>query len=241
MEIRGFRRIPPHLSNCRSNPVTGASLLIESCAFGRVQASSGSIAVIAAGTGLGEGALVWDGKHYRAIASEGGHTDFSPRSEKEALLLQFLSKKFGHVSWERVLSGPGLSSLYEFLSQRSGSPPPQWLTDALAAGDPAAAVSQAGMSGKDATCVEALDLFVSLYGSEAANLTLKFLGTGGVFVGGGIAPKILAKLQSGLFVKGFQAKGRFENLLREIPVSVILNDKIALVGAAHVAQVLAIQ
>ena len=97
------------------------------------------------------------------------------------------------------------------------------------------------MSGKDATCVEALDLFVSLYGSEAANLTLKFLGTGGVFVGGGIAPKILAKLQSGLFVKGFQAKGRFENLLREIPVSVILNDKIALVGAAHVAQVLAIQ
>ncbi len=198
----------------------------------------GSIAVIAAGTGLGEGALIWDGNHYRAIASEGGHADFSPRNDLEASLLHFLAGKFGHVSWERVLSGPGLFSIYEFFSQRSPSPSPSWLTDAIAAGDPAAVVSKAALEGKDATCVEALDLFVSLYGSESGNLALKMLATGGVFVGGGIAPKILPKIKTGLFVRNFYAKGRLDAMLQEMPVHVVLNDRIALFGAAHVARTL---
>lgn len=200
---------------------------------------NGAIAVIAAGTGLGEGALVWDGKHYRAVASEGGHADFSPRNELESSLLLFLAKKFGHVSWERILSGPGIVSLYEFFVEQSGSAPPAWITAAFEHEDHAAVVSKAAMEGKDAACVKALDLFVSLYGSEAGNLFLKFLGTGGVFVGGGIAPKILAKLKDGQFVRNFRAKGRFDAMLGEIPISVILNDRIALVGAAHVARVLA--
>ncbi len=201
--------------------------------------AKGSIAVIAAGTGLGEGALIWDGKHYRAIASEGGHADFSPRNELEASLMQFLAGKFGHVSWERILSGPGLFSIYEFLSKRSAASPPAWLTAALASGDPAAVVSKAAMDAKDPTCVEALDLFVSLYGSETGNLALKVLATGGVFIGGGIAPKILAKLKTGSFVHNFNAKGRLEQVLQGMPVFVVLNDRIALFGAAHVARILA--
>lgn len=204
---------------------------------GRPQAN-GAIAVIAAGTGLGEGALIWDGKGYRAVASEGGHADFSPRNELEAALLLFLAKKYGHVSWERILSGPGIISLYEFLAAHDGTAAPRWLTEAFAREDPAAVISKAGIEGKDPTCVKALDLFVSLYGAEAGNLFLKFLGTGGVFIGGGIAPKILAKMKDGLFVQNFRAKGRFDKMLGEIPISVILNDRIALVGAAHVAQVI---
>ena len=200
--------------------------------------ANGSIAVIAAGTGLGESALIWDGKHYRAIASEGGHADFSPRNEQEASLMQFLTRKFGHVSWERILSGPGLFSLYEFLSQRSSGAPPAWLKEAFSSGDPAAVVSKAAMEGKDPACVEALDLFISLYGSETGNLALKVLATGGVYIGGGIAPKILAKLKSGSFVQNFKAKGRLEQLLQAMPVFVVLNDRIALFGAAHVARVL---
>ncbi|MGA9120276.1 MAG: glucokinase [Bacteroidota bacterium] len=199
----------------------------------------GSIAVIAAGTGLGEGALVWDGRQYRAIASEGGHSDFSPRNVLESDLLKFLAEKFGHVSWERILSGPGIFSLYEFFRRRSADPEPTWLRDAIRSGDPAAAVSRAGMEGKDRVCSDALDLFVSLYGAEAGNLALKFLGNGGVFIGGGIAPKILAKMRSGRFMESFSGKGRFNSMLQRISVSVILNDRIALFGAAHVAQLLA--
>ena len=200
---------------------------------------NGAIAVIAAGTGLGEGGMIWDGKNYRAIASEGGHADFSPRNDLECSLMQFLAGKFGHVSWERILSGPGLFSLYEFLSQRSSTAAPAWLKADIASGDPAAAVSKAAMEGKDTTCVEALDLFVSLYGSETGNLALKLLSTGGVFIGGGIAPKILPKLKTPLFLRNFIAKGRLESTLQKMPVSVVLNDKIAMVGAAHVASLLA--
>jgi glucokinase len=198
-----------------------------------------AIAVIAAGTGLGEGALVWDGRQYRAMPSEGGHADFSARNDMEAELLKFLLKRYEHISWERLLSGPGIYTLYEFLRGRSGHPEPMWLKDQIAAGDPTAAVSQAGMEEKDPVCSNVLDLFVSLYGAEAGNVALKFLGTGGVFVGGGIAPKIMARMQSGAFLEAFTAKGRFRDLLSRIPVAVIANDRIALAGAAHFAQMLA--
>lgn len=195
----------------------------------------GTIAVIAAGTGLGEGGLFWDGAQYRAIASEGGHTDFAPRDEVEIGLLRYLLTKYERVSYERVLSGSGLCTLYEFFRSTAQYPEPAWLRDSIASGDPAAAISKAAMDETDIACVQALDLFVSLYGAEAGNLALKLLSTGGVFVAGGIAPKILRRIQRGEFCDSFTRKGRYAALMRRIPISVVLNDKTALFGAAHFA------
>jgi len=192
-----------------------------------------AIAVIAAGTGLGEGALVWDGNHYRALPSEGGHADFAPRNELEMDLLRFLLTKFKRVSYERVLSGPGFVNLYEFFRRRSGDPEPPWLTGQLASHNPSVAISTAGLDRTDPVCVQVLDLFVSLYGAEAGNLALKVLATGGVYIGGGIAPKILPRIQEGGFLEAFTNKGRHSPLLRSMPLHVVLNDKIALYGAAH--------
>lgn len=197
-----------------------------------------AIAVIAAGTGLGEGGLSWDGARYRALPSEGGHTDFAPRTELEVELLRYLLQRYSHVSYERLVSGPGVHHIYQFLRQRSQESEPQWLKDQLASGDPSAVISRAAMEGKDAVCELALDMFVSLYGAEAGNLALKLLATSGVYIGGGIAPKILAKLQEGSFIKAFVAKGRSEELMRSIPVHVILNDQTALLGAAHYAVIM---
>ena len=197
-----------------------------------------AIAVIAAGTGLGEGGLVWDGIRYRAIPSEGGHTDFAPRNALEIELLQFLLTKYERVSYERIVAGPGMVNLYEFFRHRSSAPEPPWLTEQMATTDPAAAVSRAGMESSDQVCVQVLELFVSLYGAEAGNLALKLLATGGVFVGGGIAPKILSKLKQGVFVDSFVRKGRYQSLLESIPIQVVLNDKTALMGAAHYAVVM---
>ncbi|MBM2841758.1 MAG: Glucokinase [Bacteroidetes bacterium] len=195
------------------------------------------IAVIAAGTGLGEGALIWDGRRYRAIPSEGGHTDFGPRNEVEIELLRFLTKKFGRVSYERIVAGPGIVNLYEFFRSRANSPEPPWLRERIAAGDPSAAISQAGMDGADPVCVEVLTTFASLYGAEAGNLALKILATGGVYVGGGIAPKILPIIKQH-FIEAFTTKGRYSNLMKQMPVYIVLNDKTALVGAAHYALVM---
>jgi len=195
----------------------------------------GTIAVIAAGTGLGEGGLFWDGARYRAIPSEGGHTDFGPRNELEIDLLRFLLQRHDRVSYERVVSGPGMRTLYEFFRSRADYAEPHWLRERLDVGDPSAVVSEVGLEGKDAVCEQALDLFVSLYGAEAGNLALKLLSTGGVFVGGGIAPKILPGIQDGKFLDSFKRKGRYSTLLSGIPVHLILNDKAALLGAAHVA------
>jgi len=195
-----------------------------------------AIAVIAAGTGLGEGALIWDGKRYRAMPSEGGHTDFAPRNELEMDLLRFLLTKHKRVSYERILSGPGISALYEFFRSRTKDPEPDWLAEQIRADpSPAAAISRAGLEGTDPVCVQVLDLFVSLYGAEAGNVALKFLATGGVYIGGGIAPKNLPKIQEGGFLEAFTFKGRHSPLLKSMPLYVVLNDKIALYGAAHYA------
>jgi glucokinase len=194
-----------------------------------------TIAVIAAGTGLGEGGLVWDGKRYVAIASEGGHTDFAPRTDLEIDLLRFLLTRHEHVSYERLISGPGILNLYEFFRSKADYPEPDWLRQERSSGDPSAAVSQAAVDERDKVCALALELFVSLYGAEAGNLALKLLATGGVYIGGGIAPKILARISDGSFMQAFTAKGRHGGLLKKIPVRVILNDKTALFGAAHYA------
>ncbi len=203
-----------------------------------VVAEKGTIAVIAAGTGLGEGGLHWDGKRYRTIASEGGHTDFGPRDEIEIDLLRFLKPKYGRVSYERVVAGPAITDVYDFLRKRSGEPEPEWLKLALTSGDPSAVISKAGLEGKDAVSEQTLDLFVSLYGAEAGNLALKILATGGVFVGGGIAPKILPKIQNGSFFSSFKNKGRYEGLMKNIPIWIVLNDQTALLGAAHYAELI---
>ncbi len=195
----------------------------------------GTVAVIAAGTGLGEAALIWDGSRYRAMASEGGHADFAPRNELEIELLCYLSKQFGHVSYERILSGPGKAALYDFLKSTGRGEEPAWLAKALAVDDPSPIVSAMGLNGRSKLCADALRLFVSIYGAEAGNLALKSLARGGVYVGGGIAPTILPKIKDGTFLQAFIDKGRFRRLLSEIPVRVILEEKAALFGAAHYA------
>ena len=196
---------------------------------------AGTIAVIAAGTGLGEAALVWGGRHYRAVASEGGHADFAPRNALEVELLRYLSKRFDHVSYERILSGPGKVNLYRFLKDTGRGREPAWLAARLAVKDPSPVISEMALNGRSRLCTSALDLFVSIYGAEAGNLALKFLARGGVYVGGGIAPTILPKLRDGTFLRAFTDKGRLAPLLSRLPVRVILEEKTALYGAASYA------
>jgi glucokinase len=195
----------------------------------------GNRALIAAGTGLGEAGLLWDGVAHRPFASEGGHASFAPNDSLGDELLVFLRREHGHVSWERVLSGMGMKNLYRFFRQRSGQAEPEWLAAQLAQGDLGTVVTQAALAGKDPVCGEALDCFTRNYGSEAGNLALKMLALGGVYIGGGIAPRILPKMQSALFLDPFYKKGRLGPLLQSIPVYVILNDKTALQGAAWFA------
>jgi glucokinase len=192
----------------------------------------GNQAVIAAGTGLGEAGLYWDGERHRVFASEGGHADFAPRTELQVELWRHLAASLRHVSYERVCSGMGIVNIYGFLTTRRAEAEPDWLRNELATGDPAAAISVAALEERDDTCVQTLDLFAEIYGAEAGNLALKLMATGGVFVGGGIAPKILPKLLDGTFAREFIGKGRFTRLLEQVPVRVILNERTALLGAA---------
>jgi glucokinase len=197
--------------------------------------AAGNAAVISVGTGLGEAGLVWNGKAHQPFACEGGHADFAPRDELEAKLLLWLRAKYGHVSYERVLSGPGLLGIYEFLRDTGKGEEPVELREELRRGDGPAAISAAGLEGRHELCIRALDLFVSFYGAEAGNLALKTMATGGVFVGGGIAPRILQKLKGPAFMDAFSGKGRMKPLLEAMPVKVIMKDTAALLGAARFA------
>lgn len=199
-----------------------------------------NLGVIAAGTGLGEALLVWDGERHIPMASEGGHSSFAPRNDLEISLLRFLQKKHGgHVSWERVVCGPALGSLYEFMRDEAaaGRAPAEsaFVRDRMQREDVGATVGIEAIKGTDALCVATARLFCSLYGAEAGNLALKGLCTGGVFVGGGIAPKILPLLKEPEFMAAFVDKGRFRDLLAGVPVVVAVNDKAPLIGAAHFA------
>jgi len=195
--------------------------------------AQGNQALISAGTGLGEAGLLWDGKVHRPFASEGGHVDFAPRNRLETELLEYLIKRHGRVSCERIVSGPGLVNAYRFFRDREKGAEPAWLAEELRVGDPAAAISRNALEEKSPLCVQALELFASAYGAAAGNLALTTMATGGVYLGGGIAPKILAKLQGPGFMNAFTAKGRLRPLLQEIPVRVIMNPKTALLGAAR--------
>jgi glucokinase len=192
----------------------------------------GNAGVIAAGTGLGEAGLYWDGRQYHPFATEGGHTGFAPTDELDVALLRHLQQRHGHVSWERVVSGPGFASLHEFHCLHRGIPLPDWLRHEMQQGDAAAAIAKAALNGSDGLCVESLDWFVRLYGAEAGNFALKVMSRGGLYLGGGIAPKILPRLQNGAFLESFLNKGRMRPLLEAIPVKVILNDRAALYGPA---------
>jgi glucokinase len=192
----------------------------------------GALALVAAGTGLGVALMVWDGKRYRVVPSEGGHASFAPQNEVEDELLTFLRRELGHVSYERVLSGPGLANIYRFLRAYRDTPEPAWLTDRIGGRDPSPVISAAALAHEDPVCDEALSMFVSIYGAMAGSVALIALAVGGVFIAGGIAPKILPRLENGPFLDSFAHKGRFASAMRRIPVHVVLASDVALLGAA---------
>jgi glucokinase len=195
--------------------------------------AQGNAAVISAGTGLGEAGMYFDGAALQPFAGEGGHASFAPEGEVQGELFGYLTKRFGHVSCERVLSGPGLVNIYEFLRDTGRGSESHAVVEKMRSGDPAAAISQAALADESQLCVKALEIFVEIYGAEAGNLALKLLATGGIYLGGGIAPKILSELQRPLFLDAFLNKGRMKPLLEAVPVLVILNENTALRGAAR--------
>ncbi|HHD75205.1 MAG TPA: glucokinase, partial [Campylobacterales bacterium] len=200
-------------------------------------ASKGNRAVIAAGTGLGEGMLFYDGKHFHPIASEGGHTDFAPLNPQQDELLKWLRVHFPeHVSYERLVSGMGIHIIYKFLVEQNFAPEPQQMLTRSLHEDPSATISHCALRENDPLCLETLKLFCAIYGAEAGNLALKSMALGGVYIGGGIAAKILPLLQESNFMETFSAKGRFREMLETLEVKVALNPETALLGAAHYAK-----
>jgi glucokinase len=203
---------------------------------GGAPGSVGNRGLVSAGTGLGEAILMWNGKMHVPMASEGGHCDFSPRNDIEIELLRYLQRTLkGRVSFERVVSGPGLTNVYTFLRDEKGMEEPDWLKERMLAEDPNAIIGELGEDGSNELCVSTLELFVSAYGAEAGNLALKVLSVGGMYLGGGIAPKILKKMRDGTFLKAFADKGRLSDLLVQMPVKIILESRCALMGAAAYA------
>lgn len=198
-------------------------------------AEPGNAALIAAGTGLGAASLFWDGRELMPSASEGGHVDFAPRNQLEIRLLQEQLARHRHVSVERVLSGPGLFVIYEFLRDIDYAKEQPAVADRFKDRDPSSVVANAALAGESELCVKALDMFAGIYGAVAGNVALQLKAIAGVYVGGGIAPKIIEKLKDGTFMKAFTDKGRLSSLLEAMPVRVIMNDKTALLGAARVA------
>lgn len=192
--------------------------------------NTGNAALISAGTGLGEAGFYWDGKTHHPFACEGGHSDFGPRNDIEDELLKYLRQKFGHVSYERVVSGPGIANLYHFLVDTKKEKPLEGHFDDLPK-----AISEKAVAKNSPLCSRIMELFISAYGAEAGNLALKCLALSGVYIGGGIAPKILSLLKEGSFMQGFLDKGRFKGLLATIPIKIVLNDDTALLGAVEYA------
>lgn len=196
---------------------------------------NGPIAVLGAGTGLGEALLFWSDHRYHVVPTEGGHKDFAPRNDDEIGVLKFLMERHGRVSWERVLSGAGLHALYDYVISTGHAPEKAEVKAEMAETDPAAVVSRWGLSGKDPNCVKALDIFAGVYGAEAGNLALQIVSTGGVYLTGGIGPKNVGKLLDGTFLKAYLTKGRFSNLVSTIPVRLVTNKNVGLIGAAAAA------
>ncbi len=197
----------------------------------------GNRAIVSAGTGLGEGVLVWNGKTHVPMASEGGHCDFAARNPLDMELLSWLMKKFnGRVSFERVVSGPGLTNIYTFLRDGKRMEEPEWLRQRMETEDPNAVIGEVGEEGKNELCAKAIEVFAAAYGAEAGNMVLKVLAIGGMYLGGGIAPKMLKTMRGGAFMRAFTDKGRLSELLIHTPVHIILESRAALMGAAAYAE-----
>jgi len=196
----------------------------------------GNAVLISAGTGLGEAILFWNGKQHIPSPSEGGHVEFAPRNHLEMELLEYLFSIFHHVSYEHILSGEGLLRVYQFLRDIKGyGREPQWLSKRMVQEDPAKVISETARRRGNRLCVTALDMFTSIYGAAAGNLALQIMAVGGIYVGGGIAPKIIWKLKDGTFMQAFRDKGRLSDVVAHIPVKVIMNDRTALLGTAFYA------
>jgi glucokinase len=196
--------------------------------------SAGNRAVISSRTGLGVAGLYWDGFRHHPFACEGGHADFAARNQLEAELLVYLQKKYGRISCERILSGPGIKNIYEFLRDTGKAEEPEWLKEQLSmAPDPPALISQLALANKAAICDQTLSIFVSIYGAETGNCALYFMSTGGIFIGGSIAAKIVPKMKDPVFMQSFLDKGRMSALLEEMPVKIVLNDDSGIIGAAR--------
>jgi glucokinase len=193
------------------------------------------IALIGAGTGLGQGFLLWEEDHYRVLASEGEHGDFAPSGELQSGLLEFLRRQFGRVSWERLVSGPGIANIYQYLLASAVAPEQTAVHDEMEKEDPTAVIIRHGLAKTDCLSHRALDLFCEIFGAQAGNLALTFVSTGGVYLAGGIAPRIVERLKQGQFLTAFRNKGRMSELVSRIPVHVVMNPNVALLGAAAVA------
>lgn len=196
--------------------------------------AEGNRAIISARTGLGVAGLYWDGFRHHPFACEGGHSDFAPRNALEMELLTYLQKKYGRISCERLLSGPGIKNIYDFLRDTNKADEPGWLKDQIAATpDAPALISQLALAGKAAICDQTMSLFVSIYGAETGNVALNFLSTGGIYIGGSVAAKNVSKMKDPVFMQSFLDKGRMVPLLKEIPVMIVLNDDAGIIGAAR--------
>jgi glucokinase len=196
--------------------------------------AEGNRAVISARTGLGMAGLFWDGFRHHPFACEGGHADFAPRNDLEIELLGYLRKKYGRISCERILSGPGIKNIYDFLRNTGKAEEPEWLRKQIGeAKDPPALISQLALEGKAPICDQTLNVFVSVLGAETGNCALNFLTTGGIFIGGVIAAKIFPKMRDPVFMQSFLDKGRMESLLKDMPVKIVLNDDCGIIGAAR--------
>jgi glucokinase len=196
--------------------------------------AEGNRVVISARTGLGVAGLYWDGFRHHPFPCEGGHADFAPKNDLEAELAQYLRKKYDHVSCERILSGPGIRNIYDFLRDTGKAEEPEWLRKQIGeAPDAPALISKLALENKAAICDQTLKIFVGVYGSETGNCALTFLATGGVFVGGSIAAKIVPRMQDPIFMESFLNKGRMRSLLVDIPVKIIMNDDCGISGAAR--------
>ena len=196
--------------------------------------ADGNRAVISAKTGLGMAGLYWDGFRHHPFACEGGHADFAPRNELQTELLVYLQKKYGRISCERILSGPGIKNIYDFLRDAHKADEPEWLrTEISAAPDPPALISQLALAGKAAICDQTLSIFVSVFGAETGNCALNFMSTGGIFIGGSIAAKIIRKMNDPVFLESFLDKGRMATILKDMPVKIVANDDSGMIGAAR--------
>ena len=224
------------LNDLEINAYGLAALKTEECVSlaSGIAPFDGNVALISPGTGLGEAGLFWDGQHYHPFATEGGHSDFCPRSEIDIDIFNYLLGKFKRVSWERLVSGQGIYNIFQFLRDVKNEFVPDWLNENIQNGDPGKAISE-GRIQNVPICISSIDLFIKFLAIESANLALKLKATGGIFIGGGIVPKIIDEVKRSDFFDHFVAAGRLQPLMQEIPINIILNDHTALLGAAYYA------